>query len=636
MDRSPYIGKSGKSGESAFLEPCHVERALVLVSILFFVNACPSPTLSFCDVDQFGNPKFDATRIAATLDLENGTAILGRAGAVPAGTQIELFILGDQEGSTTLLQKKITASDDGSFLLSVPLDETQPFMNIADGMRVVLTPPALPENPDVSDGVLVEFLVPVRSRNNDTCIVGTPINLGTTPNDLAIGTCPFTQNGSVLDLTMLFAVNSADSTVQSNFYDADFLFTQDEKNINALPAEQSLFFPVDSRQRGANPWSIAHFTTRIQEPAQEPARESVQDSIQNRMILTLFGQNSVVLLDPCQNQILQTIDQSHLSTVSLSTPIQVDAPIDANDDGEQETSITHFLPLRPQGVAVLPANTNGLHDVYVTYTNLFQFSACAGCAPVAATSTLVRYRTETKEKPEDSLIYLDQIELPCHNAQSVIADPDGTGIWVSCSGLLGFGNNGVMQTYTDGALLHYSPSLDLLHEISMEDFAPATPVILNKEVFSADAPDQKITSKTIVVGSLLKSQVWLAENIDVNPVHHLADGTILTLAGASTDSIFTLYPVDADFVIAPVFSTDTLHILDIRRQTVDAPPFANALGGGILLRPDGTAPRGALDLAADPQQTTLWTLLSLSSEATPINLRRLFGTPVDGGKGVTP
>jgi hypothetical protein len=297
------------------------------------------------------------------------------------------------------------------------------------------------------------------------CAVALPFPTGSLPNDVALSRCG--------DEQVALVTASGDGQLLAH----------------ALPGGDvvaAAFFPVVD-ERGASPWSVDA------PPSGGPA------------VVTLFGQDAVALVDPCNGR---TFDVEKV-------------------DGQ----------LTPQPVVLSAAG-----DVaFVGFTNVIAFSL-AGEPPELGPGAVGVFDVEVAG--DNGTLALDELRVldSCANPQG-LAPHDGD-VLVSCSGALAQGNDGGQEAVSDGVVL--VSSREGAHRIDAARLAPGTPAVVGD---------------CLVAGSLV-DPVLLTARLDDDALI-----VALELPGPSVDAVFKVVRWDDDTVLAVQFSADLLHVIDVQLDT---------------------------------------------------------------------
>lgn len=390
------------------------------------------------------------------------------------------------------------------------------------------------------------------------CVARPPLVTGTTPNDLAVALCG--------GIPVAFTPNSADGALAPT-------------PLLPTNAGAPVLFPADDEGRGANPYHVTLDTSGA------------------RAAVSLFGQDAVTLVDPCQGRVLDVAEPSASDggplVIDVTPAMDVEVPLDADGDGESETHIERMRLRAPQGVAFAGDR------LLVSYTNVLQL----GEHPRYGPGVVVAF-----DVMGDELHPAGHVVLPFDNPQGLTLDEQGRP-WVSCSGPLGPGQT-AFEALSDGGLVRLAPdTLELERVIPFGRFAPGTPA------FDGDF---------LVVGSLVQPQVA------VLPVAagSVEQGQILPLPGGlRTESAFEAAALGGGLFLVTDFSSDVVHVIDALASEVDPWPFE----GGIGVGPGGLAFRGAQAVTRVPGFTfgedapDAVALLGLSSEIVPLQIWQVLG-----------
>jgi hypothetical protein len=352
------------------------------------------------------------------------------------------------------------------------------------------------------------------------CLPSTPaqqtdsLATGTSPNDVALTTCAGQR-------TALVAA-SADARV-------DVMGLFDPAAVRAVFLGE-----------GTNPWSVA-------------------PSSRGRAVVTLFHAGEVALIDACAGDLLH---RAAADVVLPVPPLTLATPVDADGDGEEETTVTHLRPRTPQGVVV--------HEdvAFVTYTNVLAY-AVDDLPMQTGPGVVARFLID-----DERLVFDRAVVLACENPQG-IAVGDDDDVLISCSGRFDV-YDGAHRRISPGALVRVNRETLAEQAFASLAASPGTPTVWRGD---------------IVVGDVLDGRV-------------LRFGRGLTLqeqtrAAPGVESVFNI-AIDA-------FGRPLAARFGSGEVLVD--PFGDA--GIVSLQPPGPT-RGLIDVVADGDE--LFGLFSLSGE----------------------
>jgi hypothetical protein len=475
--------------------------------------------------DERGEAPWPGARLIAAARVDDKVRIRGFSGAVPPGSIVRVAHPSDE--------RRVHADEEGRFLVE---------LRIAGAVQV-------------DAGELGRATLPVRELAEAmACIPGASLESGTGSNDLVLGTC----DGGLVALVAA----SSDGALWA-------------AGLDGGRVPPAAVFPVDGLGRGANPWGVA------------------LDASSGRAVVTLFGQHAAALVEPCTGRLLSVANAAQHDNaprlLELDPPLQLDAPLDADDSGVAKALVTRMLPRHPQGVAFVEER------VLVSFTNLLEVGPPARFGP----GLVVAF-----DVVDDALRAAEHMVLPFDNPQSITLDEEGRA-WVSCSGVLEQGEDGWAAVSEGGLVRLAAAPLALAEVVPLGTFAPATPA------FAGGA---------LVVGSLVTSRV-----AHLPPgAAGLDDATTLTLGGPGVESMFSATALGGGLVGVTQFSADLIHVLDGRTGELSPWPFTAPIHVGR-----GGAFRGVKALATAPPSgktaPDAAALLVLSSEVVPLRLWQVLG-----------
>lgn len=368
----------------------------------------------------------------------------------------------------------------------------------------------------------------------------TVLSVGTVPNDVTFAEC----DGE----PVLLVPASADARL-------------DVFSLSCgAPRGSVLFLPEGGA--AANPWAVA--------------------SDGELAWVTLQGQRSVALIDPCEGSVLSVARLEEL--LPIDPPLALSTPQDVDGDGATETEVRQLLPRAPEPVV----SRDGV--AWVAFTNLLEPGLSSEHPPVLGPGVLARF-----ERSGDAVAGAPRIaSLPCSNPQGLALNGDE--LWVSCSGPLGPTLEGAIAALDDGALLRMDPdNLAVLETVDAARFAPGTPALLEGR---------------LVVGSLVKPALGL-----------VAGGALTTvpIEGAAIESLFECARAETSMgarALCTHFSRD-------RVLVVRADDEGLVVEAELLVGQGGTLARGAQALAIAPPRARehgvgAAVLLGLSAEVALI------------------
>jgi hypothetical protein len=350
----------------------------------------------------------------------------------------------------------------------------------------------------------------------------------------------------------------------------------DDEPVVVVPATGDA--RLDTLELGGRPRASAYLGEGSAPFAVSLAVPPAGDDRQRLAAVTLFGEGTVAIVDPCSGGILGRTD-----------------PID------EDVAVART----PQAVAF---DLDGAR-LLVTFTNVQQVSRGPQEPPVLGPGVLAAFDVADPRAP----VLERAIDVGCENPQGLALDDRGDP-WVSCSGAIGVDVDGLQAALGDGALLHLDrETLAVVHRIDAGRFAPGTPLL---------------RADRVAVGSLVRGRVAI---VDAD-APSLDDATILSLPGEPSiedaervDSVFRIAafpvgtsrsgegPADDDVAYAPLFSADRLF------------PFSLSTAAliddeGIAVGPGGEGFRGVLTVALErgvaPGVDGV-ALLALSAEVVP-------------------
>jgi hypothetical protein len=522
------------------------------ITLLFGIAAfmgcetCAPQLEPACEIKEpLAESQAELQRIALFRDADTALVTLSSFNhAAPPGSKIiiqnVLSTTGDDAESQTFAET--IADEDGRFSMTA---------NITGPLASLLF--------QFPDGRSEQWPFQVREEDSAfACLIRTVSNTGTLPNDVIFGTCDTDRVGLV--------VASADSTLEH------FSLSGEKQTDNT-----AYFPPID--QRAPNPYNAAW------------------DSELGLVGVTLFGTNSIALIDPCTGDYLhqaRPTPGSHSDLLmAVDPPLELAYPSDVNGDGELEQTVHHILPTAPQGLiwnqGILWVLFSGfLEGATENADALFGPGALIGYSWSGTELTLEHFR-----------------RLPFSNPQTIVQSHTGE-LWISYTGIWGI-SNGQFQTLTPGYLEKVSADDGTgLHVIELGSFAPGAPAV---------------GEHAIAVGSTLKPEIaWIP--ISANSME---EARIFELAGTETESLFKAHLWGPDLAWVTQFSTDQIHVVDLNTGFLNPAPFPE---DGIRISGGGSLFRGAQALAIDQdkhQGDMGIVLLGLSAEIAFLDFRQVFG-----------
>lgn len=357
------------------------------------------------------------------------------------------------------------------------------------------------------------------------CAVGPAFPTGSLPNDVALALCD--AAAPAVPVPVALVASSGDARLV----------------VHELPGGAVRAAPFF--EPGSSPWSV----------------DAVFALPGPRAVVSLFGSDSVALVDPCGARTIAVLDDIR----------------DAAD----------VRQITPQAVVIIDERA------FVSFTNVITFSI-GGEPPQLGPGAVAVLDIGDDQLVLDELRVLDD----CVNPQGLAAIPgdgpgDGPGdVVVSCSGPLAEGEDGGQEAVADGTLLvGTTPGA---HRIDAARFAPGTPAVVNG---------------CVVAGSLVDPIVLSAALLDD------ALGVALELPGRDVDAAFKVAAWDDDTVLIVQFSEDLLHVVDV------AADCSLSLATSIAVGPGGVGFRGALSVDVDKGRSfDAAVLLGLSAEVVPLQL----------------
>jgi hypothetical protein len=343
---------------------------------------------------------------------------------------------------------------------------------------------------------------------------------GTAPNDVALTTCSGRR-------TALVAA-SADARV-------DVLDLAGDVDDGDRVAPQAVFLG-----EGSNPWSVA------------PAPDG-------RAVATLFGADAVALIDACG---ARDLDRAVVDAVLPVEPITLPVAVDADGDGQEETTVTQLRPRAPQAVVVV----DGV--AFVTWTNVLAYSF-DGAPMQTGPGMVARFVVDG-----DRLVFDRIARLPCENPQGIAAG-DADDVIVTCTGRFVV-DAGAHRRVSSGGIARVGRATLDLRAFAALQASPGTPALVGGDIVVGDVLD----------GRVMRFDAALVLLQQTAP----ADGV---------ESVFVVVVDDAGRPLAGRFGSGEV--------LVD--PFGDA--ALVRLQPRGPT-RGLIDVVVDGED--LFGLFSLSSE----------------------
>lgn len=328
-----------------------------------------------------------------------------------------------------------------------------------------------------------------------------------------------------------------------------------------------------------------------------PAQPFAACALGQLAAVTRWGQSGITLFEISTGQIVSAIDANQ--PVTLAQPFTPAVPVDANNDGVTETTVTALTPRTLQGI------TAAGNRLFVTAANMLK----GGVPPVYAPGMVVAYDVSgTSLAPANPPVAVTSF----FNPQSIIAADNA--IYVVETGVLDLGGGG-WHTTSDGGIDVLDPAtLTVTRTINLGRTAPGSAAVTADGAY-------------LYVGSLVYPQVYKIE-IATGSVMRGPDNPIVLFESGDVQSIFSLVAHPMGLIFASSFNTDQIYAVDSADDSVSPWPFANPLRVGE----GGMAFGGAHMLALRPGRNgvdfrgaDLVVLMSLAARIATVDTRYIMG-----------
>lgn len=516
---------------------------LFLMMALTFWGACPAGQNPTDEVPSL-LPRSDINyHLIATAIHQQTLRVRGFESAVPAATSIEVRF-------GEAVRGPYQANDAGAFDFEVA------DLSVATDDQINL-------HFDTGDATLLQSF---RVRNLSEALaqaVGPAVTTGQMPNDIVAGT------------ERLWVLSSADSLLQSYSYG---------KAATSLAFDNDVYFPINTSNQGANPYQLAA----------HPDGAFVA--------VSLFTQQGIALVDASRHLEIDRFALASLPPFPLSTPVNVETPIDANNDGTLESAIHEMIPRHPQSML-----WNG-DTLWATTTNYLQFANGPSIPAVLGPGSLLRFTLE-----EERLVFQSAQTLPCKNPQDLKLDGTTGTLYVVCSGVTNQSAEGRWVVEEPGSLLavpHDAPEqAETLYEF--QDFSPATVTV---------------TERTFVLGDSIGSRIALLDRMqDV-----IACDFVTIYETDVVDSVFAITRYGGNLLMIVPFATDRIWFYDLEQKALNPWPFLEPVPLASNL--NNSLFKGVLKIEPRPGQPGVdfngyssFALTSLSSEIIPLDFSKVLG-----------
>ncbi|MBN2360580.1 MAG: hypothetical protein JXR83_14080 [Deltaproteobacteria bacterium] len=475
--------------------------------------------------------------IAAGSD-QDGSRAHGFDGSVPAGAAIAIR-------SGGLLLAETVADARGRFDVR---------FGQADAVEIVVSGGGLAAEQTL------QFAVRDLAAAREQAVVQRLAQTGAVPNHLLIPPAY-----ALYDDALALVVNSGDNTVD---------------NISLVSGSRAfppLLLPEAAGAIAAQPFSAV--------------------AIDRLAVVTRFSQSGITLFEIASGQPLSAVDETE--PLALATPFVSPTPVDADNDGATETTVSALVPRTLEGIAAVGDR------LFVAAANLLQ----AGSPSIYAPGMVLFYDVVARSIVRADPRFATTAFL---NPQAVVAD--AANAYVVESGVLDF-ESGRWQATSDGGVeIFDAVSLASLRSANLGRGAPGSAAL------SADG-------KYLYVGSLLRPHLYKIE-IATAAVVRGPDNPIVLFGSDDSQSVFSLAAHPMGLVFASSFNTDQVFAIDTADDAVSPWPFCSPLQVGE----GGIAFGGAQMLAlragrngVDFRGPDLAVLMSLAARIATIDTRYIMG-----------
>jgi len=477
----------------------------------------------------------------ATGSDQARTRARGFDGAVPVGTTVTIRSAGQVLAETL-------ADERGRFDVSFDAADTVDIAVAGQGLDAEQT---------------LQFAVRDISAAQEEAVVQRLAQAGSVPNDILIPPAYALATDA-----LVLVVNSGDNTVD---------------NLSLV-----------SGGRGFPPAQLSD-TAGAHGPV--AAQPFAAVALERLAAVTRMGQSGVTLFEISTGQIVSALDVNQ--PVTLPQPFVPAVPVDANNDGAVETSISALVPRMFEGIA---ASGNRL---FVAASNVLKSGTPAVYAPGMVLAFDVVGTTLACANPAVALTSFD-------NPQTIVAD--ASAVYVVETGVLDLAG-GSWHTTSDGGIDILDPAtLTVTRSINLGRTAPGSAAVTANGTY-------------LYVGSLLHPHVYKIE-IATGTVVRGPDNPIVLFESADVQSIFSLVAHPMGLVFASSFNTDQIYAVDSADDSVSPWPFADPLKVGD----GGMAFGGAHMLALRPGRNgvdfrgaDLVVLMSLAARIATVDTRFIMG-----------
>jgi sugar lactone lactonase YvrE len=325
--------------------------------------------------------------------------------------------------------------------------------------------------------------------------------------------------------------------------------------------------------RAAAPWAVARVDDRT-------------------AAVTAQGRDLVYLVDLDAAAVVGQVPAP--APVPLARPFVLSRPFDVDGDGAREAEVRVAPARAPQGLAVSAGR------LVVAYTGFVAAGTAGGARAVFTPGVVASWSLAELGAPPVVRV-LDALD-----PQEVHALEDGS-VLVTASGAIDRAADGRVLTSTGAVIRLDAATLEVQQTWDLGDFGPTT---------------ARVAAEALWVASLSRARLR-ALPLDGGPP--LAE---LSLNDREVASVFGWVELPCGLLGAPVFDTDTLHVLDPRTRQLDPPPFYAplVLGPGRPLV-DGlqAVARRPGRLGVDFVGPDTLALAGVASRVTPLELRRILG-----------
>jgi hypothetical protein len=280
--------------------------------------------------------------------------------------------------------------------------------------------------------------------------------------------------------------------------------------------------------------------------------------------------------------------------VTLDQPFTLSRPFDVDGDGVREAQLRLAPSRAPQGLAVAAGR------LVVAYTG-FVGAGSLGTRAVFTPGVVASWALADLSAPPVVRV-LDALD-----PQEVYALDDGS-VLVTASGAVDLAADGRVLTSTGAVVRLDATTLAVQQAWDLGDFGPTTARVAGGSLWVASLSRARLRALPLGGGGSAQAELVLDER--------------------DVASVFGWVDLPCGLLGAPVFDTDTLHVLDPRTSRLDPPPFYAPLivgPGRPLLDGLQAVARRPGRLGVDFVGPDTFALASVASRITPLELRRILG-----------